>query len=124
VKWLTRGMVEAFHQESLARYGGAEGIRDEGLLESALARPENIHVYEPESDLFRLATAYCAGIIKNHPFVDGNKRAGVLSAVVFLALNGISIKFNESSIVAMVLGLAADEIGEEEFSNWLRDAAG
>ena len=67
--------MEAFHRESLVRFGGADGLRDEGLLLSALARPENILAYEPVADAFRLAAAYCAGIIKNHPFIDGNKRS-------------------------------------------------
>jgi len=123
MKWLTRDMVEAFHRESLARFGGADGLRDEGLLESALARPENIQAYEPEADLFRLAVAYCAGIVRNHPFIDGNKRTGILSASVFLALNGIDVEFEEASIVAMVVGLAAGEVDEETFADWLRRAA-
>jgi death-on-curing protein len=75
--WLTKDMVEAFHREALARFGGGDGLRDPGLLESALARPENIHAYEPDADIFRLAASYCAGIVKNHPFVDGNKRTGI-----------------------------------------------
>ena len=116
-------MVEAFHRESLVRFGGADGLCDEGLLESALARPENIHAYEPEADLFRLAAAYCAGIVKNHPFVDGNKRTGTPSAVVFLALNGIGTEFDEPMIVAMIVGLAAGEISESELTDWLRSGA-
>jgi len=123
VKWLTKDMVEAFHHESLARFGGAEGVRDVGLLESALARPENIHAYEPEADIFRLAAGYCAGIVKNHPSADGNKRTCVLSAVVFLQLNDIAVEFSEASIVAIILGLAAGEIGEDELAQWLREAA-
>ena len=121
--WLTKHMVEAFHRESLVRFGGADGLRDERLLESALARPENIHACEPEADLFRLAAAYCAGIVKNHPFVDGNKRTGTLSAVVFLALNGIATEFDEPMIVAMIVGLAAGEISESELTDWLRSGA-
>ncbi|HUR43629.1 MAG TPA: type II toxin-antitoxin system death-on-curing family toxin [Aestuariivirga sp.] len=121
--WLTRNMVEAFHRESLARFGGADGIRDEGLLLSALARAENIHAYEPESDHFRLAAAYCVGVIKNHPFVDGNKRTGVLCGVVFLKLNGVELQFEEAMIVNMVYGLAAGEIQEDQFAEWLRSAA-
>ena len=118
--WLTRNMVEAFHRESLSRFGGADGLRDEGLLLSALARAENIYAYEPEADLFRLAAAYCAGVVKNHPFIDGNKRTGILSAVVFLGLNGIEANFDEAMIVTMVYGLAAGEISEDALSAWLR----
>jgi death on curing protein len=121
--WLTRDMVEAFHRESLARFGGADGLRDEGLLLSALARAENIHAYDLSADLFALATAYCAGIVKNHPFIDGNTRTGVLSAVVFLSLNGIEANFDEAMIVTMVYGLAASEINDETFANWLRSSA-
>lgn len=121
--WLTRDMVEVFHRESLARFGGADGVRDEGLLLSALARAENIQAYEAEADAFRLAAAYGAGIVKNHPFVDGNKRTGVLSAVVFLGLNGIDLAFDEAMIVTMVYGLAAGEVQEDQFAAWLRAAA-
>jgi death on curing protein len=121
--WLTRDMVDAFHRESLADFGGADGIRDEGLLLSALARPENIHAYEPDADIFRLAAAYCTGIVKNHPFIDGNKRTGTLAAVAFLGLNGIQLEFNEPEIAAMIIGLAASEIGETELAEWLRRGA-
>ena len=113
-------MVVAFHRESLARFGGDDGIRDEGLLLSALARAENIHAYEPDADVFRLAAAYCAGVVKNHPFVDGNKRTGVLSAVVFLGLNGIELAFDEPAVVTIIYGLAAGEIGEDKLAAWLR----
>lgn len=121
--WLTRDMVEVFHRESLARFGGADGLRDEGLLLSALARPENIHAYEPDADIFRLAAAYCAGIVKNHPFIDGNKRTGVLAAVTFLALNDVPVDFEEATIVTMIIGLAASEVSEDELAQWLRNAA-
>jgi death on curing protein len=121
--WLTRDMVEIFHRESLARFGGADGVRDEGLLASALARPENIHAYEPEADVFRLAAAYCHGVIKNHPFVDGNKRTGVLCAVVFLALNEVRLDFDEAEVVTMVYGLAASEVSDTQIADWLRAAA-
>jgi death on curing protein len=123
MNWLARDLVEAFHRESIARFGGAEGIRDEGLLLSALARPENIVAYEPNADPFRLAAAYCHGIVKNHPFVDGNKRTGTLSAVVFLAINGLEVEFNEPEIVTMILGLAASEVSENQLAQWLRNSA-
>jgi death on curing protein len=120
--WLTRNMVEAFHRESLSRFGGADGLRDEGLLLSALARPENIHAYEPDADMFRLAAAYCAGVVKNHPFIDGNKRTGILSAIVFLSLNGIEPEFDEAMVVMMVYGLAAGDVTESAFASWLKDS--
>jgi death on curing protein len=118
--WLTPTMVVAFHRESLVQFGGADGIRDEGLMLSALARPENIHAYEPEAGMFRLAAAYCIGIVKNHPFVDGNKRTGTLAAIAFLALNGIELEFDEAEIAAVIISVAASEIGEAELADWLR----
>ena len=121
--WLTRHMVEAFHRESLVRFGGADGLRDEGLLLSALARPENIFANEPGADVFRLAAAYCAGVVKNHPFIDGNDRTGILSAIVFLSLNGVEANFDEAMIVTMVYGLAASEITDDKLADWLRTSA-
>lgn len=123
MNWLAIDMVVAFHRESIARFGGAEGIRDKGLLLSALARPENILAYEPNADPFRLAAAYCHGIVKNHPFVDGNKRTGTLCTVVFLALNGLEVEFDEPEIVTMILGLAASEVSENQLAQWLRNSA-
>jgi death-on-curing protein len=116
-------MVEAFHRESLARFGGADGMRDQGLLESALARPQNLKAYEPKADIFLLAATYCAGIVKNHPFVDGNKRTGILAAVSFLGLNGVETAFDEPAIVTMIYGLAGGEISEEALADWLRQSA-
>lgn len=121
--WLDHDMVNTFHRESLTLFGGKDGLRDAGLLESALARPQNLALYEPESNVFRLAASYCHGIVKNHPFVDGNKRTGTLAAVAFLALNDIDVTFDEPEIVVMVIGLASSEVTETEFANWLRQAA-
>jgi death on curing protein len=87
-----------------------------------LARPENIHAYEPDADMFRLAAAYCAGVVKNHPFIDGNKRTGILSAIVFLSLNGIEPEFDEAMVVTMVYGLAAGDVTESAFASWLKDS--
>ncbi len=123
MNWLTKDMVDVFHRESLTRFGGSDGLRDEGLLLSALARPENIIAYEPNADLFRLAAAYCAGVVKNHPFIDGNKRTGVLCAVVFLGINGIELQFDEVMIVNQIYGLAAGEVSELELEQWLRRCA-
>lgn len=121
--WLTKDMVEGFHRESLVRFGGSDGLRDEGLMLSALARPENIQAYEPEADIYRLAAAYCTGIVKNYPFIDGNKRTGVLCAVVFLGINGIKLSFDEATIVAMIYGLAANDVTELQLENWFRSSA-
>ena len=121
--WLTNAMVETFHRESLVLFGGGDGLRDAGLLASALARPQNVFAYEPQADVFRLAASYCHGIVKNHPFIDGNKRTGTLAAVAFLALNGIDVEFDEPEIVVMVVGLASSEVSEEQMADWLRKAA-
>ena len=121
IRWLTRRMVEAFHKESQARFGGASGIRDDGLLESALARPRTRAAYEDDATIFSLATDYCAGIVRNHPFVDGNKRAGLLSAYVFLALNGYRFKPDEAVTVEMIRGLAAGEIEQDALTRWFEE---
>jgi len=123
VIWLSLDMVETFHRESIVRYGGSDGLRDAGLLASALARPENIQGYEPDADIFRLAAAYVAGIVKNHPFVDGNKRTGALAGYVFLVLNGVHVELVEAEIVAMIIGLAASEVDESEIAAWYRKSA-
>jgi death on curing protein len=121
--WLSHAMVEAFHRESLVLFGGGDGLRDAGLLASALARPENVYAYEPDADVFRLAASYCHGIVKNHPFVDGNKRTGTLAAVAFLALNGVELTFDEPEIAAVIIGVASGEISEAEMAAWLRTGA-
>ena len=123
MNWLTIDMVESFHRESLVRFGGSDGLRDRGLLESALARPENVFAYEPDADVFRLAAAYGHGLVKNHPFIDGNKRTGALAAVVFLALNGIDVAFDEAEIAVVIIGVASGEISEAALADWLRRSA-
>jgi death on curing protein len=123
MNWLTIDMVEGFHRESLAHFGGSDGLRDRGLLESALARPENILAYEPDADVFRLAAAYGHGLVKNHPFIDGNKRTGTLAAVVFLGINGVEVEFDEAEIAVMIIGLAASEYSENDLADWLRKNA-
>jgi len=100
-------------------HGGCEGIRDAGLLASALARPRNIAAYGNPT-VFELAAAYALGIIQNHPFVDGNKRTGFLAAYTFLALNGWRLIAPEASVVATVLAVASGEIDEAEFAAWLK----
>ena len=121
IRWLSRRMVEAFHAESLSRFGGAAGIRDEGLLESALARPMNAYAYTPDATLFDLAALYSIGIIKNHPFIDGNKRTGLLAGRVFLALNGYRFAPDEVRTVMMILAAAASEIDEAGLAKWFAD---
>lgn len=118
-RWLKDEVLLAVHDEQLAEHGGAEGVRDSGLLSSALARPRNLAEYEKPS-AFDLATAYAASIIRNHPFVDGNKRTGFLAAYIFLALNGWELDAPEADAAAVVLDLAAGKIDEHQFSSWLK----
>jgi death on curing protein len=118
-RWLTRAMVVALHDESLALFGGLPGIRDDGLLDSALARPRNRLAYEPDAELCRIAAAYGFGLVRNHPFVDGNKRIGVLAVAVFLALNGLRFEPDEVEEVRTILDLAAGNSDEEEFAAWI-----
>jgi death-on-curing protein len=117
--WLLRSLIDAVHDAQIAEHGGADGLRDEGALDSALARPVNLNAYG-ETDVFRLAAAYAFGIVRNHPFVDGNKRTAFLAAYVFLHINGHEIIADEVGAATAVLTLAAGEIGEDEFSDWLR----
>lgn len=107
------------HGESLAEHGGASGLRDPGLLDSALARPLNVAAYE-EADVARLAASYASGIAQNHPFVDGNKRAAFLSAGLFLHLNGFRLQASQAEATLAMLSLAAGDMTEAEFADWLR----
>ena len=117
--WLDPRAVVALHEEQLAEHGGGQGVRDAGLLESALARPRNAHAYG-ETDLFALAAAYGAGIVRNHPFVDGNKRTGFIAAALFLDLNGQVLEAEQLDVVETVLALAAGELTDDAFAEWLR----
>ncbi|MCC6779934.1 MAG: type II toxin-antitoxin system death-on-curing family toxin, partial [Hyphomicrobiales bacterium] len=117
--WLLRSVIDAVHDAQLAEHGGAAGLRDEGALDSAFARPANLHAYG-ETDIFHLAAAYAFGIVRNRPFVDGNKRTAFLAAYVFLCINGHVLEVDEVGAATAVLALAADEISEDEFSEWLR----
>lgn len=118
--WLTPDAVADVHSEQLALFGGPDGIRDLGLLESALARPVNRFAYG-ERDLAVLAAAYAFGIARNHPFVDGNKRVSLLTLIIFLRLNGIAFAPSEADAAAIILALAAGEVDEEGLSRWIRD---
>jgi death on curing protein len=118
--WLSAELVKAFHARQLRLFGGPPGIRDEGALESALGRPINRWAYE-QADLAELAAAYAFGIARNHPFVDGNKRAALLALVTFLGLNGVDFLVDEAEAVVMIRGLAAGEIDEAGLTRWIRD---
>lgn len=112
--------VLAAHREQLAIYGGGDGVRDIGLLESALARPLHLASYG-DPDAAELAASYAFGIARNHPFVDGNKRVALMVCEAFLMKNGFAIEATNSELVPIFLDLAAGEIGEDELAEWLRD---
>lgn len=118
-KWLSADIVLAIHDEQMALFGGAEGVRDLGLLDSGLARPVNRYHYDPGASLFELAAAYCAGVIKNHPFVDGNKRTGLLALHAFLHLNGWRFDPDQAEEVQIILALASGELEEDELARWI-----
>jgi death-on-curing protein len=118
--WLLEATVLITHEISLANHGGGAGIRDTGLLESALARPRNLYEYG-DPDIPELAAAYMSGIVKNHPFVDGNKRAGFLSGAAFLELNGYQLTASEPEATQAVMALAAGDISDSQLVSWLRD---
>ncbi len=117
--WLLKSAVLAVHGQMIVEHGGTPGIRDEGLLDSALARPTNLYHYDRCRELNRLAAAYAAGIVKNHPFVDGNKRTGFIAAYIFLGRNGLALTADEVSATTMTLSLAASEIDESDYAAWL-----
>ena len=117
--WLVEGVVIAVHAEQIAEHGGSDGIRDRGLLSSALDRPRNLAGYGMPT-VFDLAAAYALGIMQNHPFIDGNKRTGFLAAYVFLALNGWKLIAAEASAVEAALALASGRMSEAEFASWLK----
>lgn len=119
-RWIREDIVLALHDEQLAEHGGGAGIRDLGLLQSALARPQNLSAYG-EPDSAALAAAYAFGIAKNHPFVDGNKRTAAVVALTFLLYNGVPFSIGEAELVVIVLALAAGELAEDEVAAWFRE---
>ena len=119
-KWLRPKDLIALHAEQLALFGGPPGIRDQGLLESALDRPRNKWSYG-ETDMAALAAAYAFGISRNHPFVDGNKRASFAALIVFLRLNGVGFAPDPAEATAAVIALAAGEIDEDGLARWIKD---
>ena len=118
-RWLTKIEVLNAHERQLAEHGGPAGIRDEGLLESALARPENLLAYG-DPDVADLAAAYAFGLAKNHPFVDGNKRASLAACTTFLLLNGYQLPVDDTVNIATWQALAAGTVTEADLATWLR----
>lgn len=120
-KWILDSVVYAIHNALLAEHGGASGIRDITLLESALSRPKNVFAYNKDATVFDLAAAYSFGIAKNHPFVDGNKRVALTIGAIFLEVNGFTLAAPEEDTVITFLGLASGDIDEETLSRWYKD---
>jgi death on curing protein len=118
-KWLSVELVLALHDRLIVEFGGRPGLRDRAMLESALERPRNLWLYR-RADHFDLAAAYAFGLARNHPFVDGNKRVGWMSAAVFLETNGYLCRAREAQVVLQTLGLAAGEVAEKRYAAWLR----
>ena len=121
IVWLLEETLTAIHHRQIAEHGGSEGLRDEGLLLSALARPQNLVAYgEPAPDLASLAAAYAYGIARNHPFVDGNKRTALVAARTFLILNAVDLEATQDDKFLTFLNLAQGAISEQELADWIR----
>jgi death on curing protein len=119
VIWLRKQALLILHDRTIMKHGGKRGIRDEGLLESALARPENLKAYVDGVELPRLAAAYAFGLAKNHPFVDGNKRAAFVALGTFLKVNGRSLTASKVDATLTFLRLAASQLSEEQLAGWV-----
>ena len=119
-RWISKKALLLLHEESLAMFGGASGLRDEGLLDSALARPLNTHAYNADSTLADLAASYGFGLAKNHAFLDGNKRAAFLSIGMFLSINGHKLVADQVDAIQTMLALAAGDLDERGFAAWIQ----
>ncbi len=117
--WVAAAVADAAHLEQLTEHGGGEGVRDVGLLASAMARPQNLALYGTP-DAADLAAAYAFGIARNHPFVDGNKRTAAVVSETFLALNGYALRASDAELVVAMVALAAGELSEAELADWFR----
>ena len=122
IVWLLEETIIAIHHRQIAEHGGGEGLRDEGLLSSALARPQNLFAYgHPPPDLAALAAAYAYGIARNHPFIDGNKRTALIAARTFLLLNGVILEAGQDEKFLTFQSLAAGSLTEDELADWIRN---
>jgi len=121
--WIEERDALAIHDRLLALHGGATGVRDRELLESALARPRQHHSYAKTSDVVEMAALYTAGIVRNHPFIDGNKRTGFVIGVLFLELHGFDFRASEADATQAVMALASGTLDEAAFTAWLRENA-
>lgn len=121
IVWLLEETIVAIHHRQIAEHGGGEGLRDQGLLSSALARPQNLFAYgQPPPDLAALAAAYAFGLARNHPFVDGNKRTALVAARTFLLLNGINLEAGQDEKFLTFQRLAEGSLTEEQLADWIR----
>lgn len=120
-RWITREGLVRLHLQSLQMFGGPEGLRDENMLESALGRPVNQFHYGGAVDIALLAAAYAFGIARNHPFVDGNKRAALLAVGLFLGKNGYNLVANQADAITTFLSLAAGDLTEDQLATWIRN---
>ena len=120
IHWIEIEVVLAVHEEQLAEHGGAVGVRDANLLDSALARPRNLVAYG-DPDISELAAAYAYGIIRNHPFVDGNNRTGLVAAELFLALNGYQLTASDENCVLTILSVADSSLSEADLCKWISE---
>ncbi len=120
VRWIDPHALLLLHDESLAMFGGAAGLRDPGLFESALARPVNLKSYHPESTITELAASYAFGLARNHPFVDGNKRCAFLALGLFLAINGWVLKATQIAAIDAMLALARGDLDEPSLAAWIK----
>jgi death on curing protein len=119
-KWITPAIAMAIHDEAIYEFGGLAGLRDPGLLESALDRPRNLLAHEPRSSIFELAATLCIGIAKNHPYNDGNKRTALLVTRAFLYLNGQELEPSQADEVSTLVAVAEGSMGERELMEWLK----
>jgi death-on-curing protein len=119
-RWIDRRALLLLHHETLAEHGGLPGIRDEGLLDSALARPRQVYAYENDGDVARLAGACAVGLARNRPVADGNKRAAFLALGLFLGLNGYGLAADKAEATVTMLGVAAGQLSEADFGSWVR----
>lgn len=120
-RWVSRLVIEAVHADMLLTHGGLPGLRDATILESALARPRQRHAHDPSAELADLAASYAFGIVRDHPFNDGNKRVGFVALAVFLGLNDLELEASESEVVETLVALSSGAIDESALAGWVRE---
>jgi death-on-curing protein len=120
LNWLSHEAIHAIHNLSISRFGGGDGLRDESAFEASLNRPLQHFTYgDPPPSIFELAAIYCSGIVKSHPFIDGNKRTGFMAAYTFLGINGYQLEASEEEAALQILALADCRLNDEELCKWL-----